>query len=206
MLILDSEQIQYCQVKNQVESQSKIIKGLIYCNNIFIKVKSYQKAEIDLAIKECREEYLDHEERSQIPTLIIKDEKSIALWIQDNRYIISDKVDTPSISEPGSKNQSDRTTVSVRDIAAQMHQKDGVEIKTRRYKLKLYHHCFLGNEAIDWLIKKLNISREDAVKLGQKLVAKKIIHHVTDEHDFKDGPLFYRFYEDDNKSVWTDKI
>lgn len=204
MLILDSEQVQYCQVTNRAESQSKSIKGLVYRDNIFVKVKSYKKEEIDVAIKECREEYLDCEARAEIPTLIIKDENSVTLWIQDNHYTLEDQGTATVISKPNSDSHLNR--ISIRSIALQMHQKDGLEIKTRRYKLKLYHHCFLGNEAVDWLVKKLNISREEAVKLGQKLITKKLVHHVHDEPDFKDEPLFYRFCEDDNKSVWNDKI
>jgi hypothetical protein len=206
MLILDSDQIQYCQVKSSIEPKSKTISGLIYLNNIFIKVKSYKKDELDLAIKECREEYLDCEERTEIPTLIIKDDKGVALWIQDNHYLVEDEV-APSVEpDVDSDSNSNLNRISVRNVALQMHEKDGVEIKTRRHKLKLYHHSFLGNEAVDWLVKKLNISRLDAVKLGEKLIAKKIIHHVLDEYNFKDEPLFYRFYEDENKSVWTDKL
>ena len=87
-----------------------------------------------------------------------------------------------------------------------MREKDGLKIKTRRHKLKLYHRCFLGNEAIDWLVENLNLTRSKAIKIGQKLIDKKIIHHVTDEHNFKDEPLFYRFYKDEDKSIWTDDL
>lgn len=91
-------------------------------------------------------------------------------------------------------------------MALEMRAKDGVEIKTRRHKLKLYQRCFLGNEAVDWIVKKYNVSRADAVLLGQKLIDKKIAHHVLDENQFEDTDLLYRFYEDEGKSIWTDKI
>jgi hypothetical protein len=91
-------------------------------------------------------------------------------------------------------------------MAIEMRDKDGVEIKTRRYKLKLYQRCFLGNEAVDWIVKKYNVSRADAVLLGQKLIDKKIAHHVLDSNQFEDTDLLYRFYEDEGKSIWTDKI
>ena len=38
---------------------------------------------------------------------------------------------------------------------------------------------FGGSEATTWLVCKLFISDVEAVKLGQKLIAAKLMHHVT---------------------------
>lgn len=75
-----------------------------------------------------------------------------------------------------------------------MKGKDGIEIKDRRYYLKTYSQCFIGSEAVEWMQKKYKISQREAIKLGQNLVDKKIIHHVTDDHQFKNDFLFYTFY------------
>ncbi|MCG8366531.1 MAG: hypothetical protein MJA27_24755 [Pseudanabaenales cyanobacterium] len=40
-------------------------------------------------------------------------------------------------------------------------------------------------------------THDEALRIGQLLVECGIIHHVTDEHSFKDEYLFYRFYEDE---------
>ena len=50
---------------------------------------------------------------------------------------------------------------------------------------------------MDWLVTNYDYSREEATELGQILVEKKIIHHVTDEHPFRDEYFFYRFYVDE---------
>ena len=201
MLILDSEQVQYCQVVATIEGQSKIESGLIYHNNVFIKIKTYSREDLQTAIRECREDYLDNEE-IEVPTLIVKAEKEVTLWLQDNRF---EPQQGQSLSySPQQKKKSDR--VSVYDLAARMRKKGGIEIKARHYQLKLYKRCFVGSEAVDWLVNYLNISRPKAVAIGKKLVDKKVIHHVSDEHSFEDGPLFYRFYEDEGKSLWTDKL
>jgi hypothetical protein len=204
MLLLDYTQVQYCQVKGP----NKTLSGLIYNGNTFIKAKSFAKEELEAAIKECREEYLDHPERTNIPTLLIKEKDSVGIWMQDNRY----KLDGTAVATPAdqvieSKSNLDTSRISIRQLALQMRSPEsGLEIKTRRYKIKLYHRCFLGNEAIDWIVKQSKVSRSDALLIGQKMIDKKIFHHLVDEHGFKDEPLFYRFYEDEGKSIWTDKL
>ena len=55
----------------------------------------------------------------------------------------------------------------------------------------------MGSEAVKWFMQQQLASREEAIKLGQVLVERSIIHHVTDEHTFKDDHLFYRFFEDE---------
>lgn len=207
MLFLDHTQVQYCKVQNK----DKTLSGLIYNNNLFIREKAFPKEEMEAAIKECREEYLDHEERSQIATLLVKDPKSVGIWMENNQYksniIAGSEASTPTTSNStsaDSKKNSNR--ISLRQLGEQMHSEQGVEIKTRRHKLKLFQRCFLGNEAVDWIAKKTKLSREDAVAMGQKMIDKGIFHHVLDEHKFKDEELFYRFHEDEGKSIWNSSI
>ena len=45
---------------------------------------------------------------------------------------------------------------------------------------------------------RFRISRKEAVMLGQRLMDVKHIHHVVDDHEFKDGHFFYRFYWDED--------
>ena len=210
MFFLDHTQVQYCKIKDQ----DKTLSGLIYKDNLFVRKKAFPKEEIEMAIKECREEYLDHEERSKIPTLLVKEKNSVGIWMQNNDYksgiigtsssIQKDPATKTSSSSSKSKNKLNR--FSVRQLAQEMRSEQGVEIKTRRHKLKLYQRCFVGNEAVDWITKRTKLSREDAVTLGQKMIDKGIFHHVLDEHQFEDEELFYRFNEDEGKSIWNSSI
>ena len=210
MLFLDHTQVQYCKI----QGRDKTLAGLIYNDNLFIREKTFPKEEIEVAIKECREEYLDHEERSQIATLLVKDKDSVGIWMQNNKYksqIVagsssSSSSGTKSASKSSSKTATATQRISVRQLGIEMRSENGVEIKTRRYKLKLYQRSFLGNEAVDWIAKKVKVSREDAIALGQKMLDKGIFQHVVDEHQFKDEPLFYRFNEDKGKSLWNSSI
>ncbi len=205
MLILTKDNGEYCEVTALINGQPKKSSGFIYRNNVFIKAKHYSVDEYEAAIKDCRENFLDNEE-IQVATLMLKEPDSVSIWLQDDRYKpinAPQKSSKTSLSSPSTDSAS---TLKIRDLVARMREKDGLKIKTRRHKLKLYHRCFLGNEAIDWLVENLNLTRSKAIKIGQKLIDKKIIHHVTDEHNFKDEPLFYRFYKDEDKSIWTDDL
>ena len=197
MLILDSNEIEYCQVIHK--SKDKTEKGLIYSGKIFIIQKSFPKEELETAIKECREEYLDSEERANIPTLLIKEKTAVGIWMEDTNYKPTNAkpVESPRSSEKKSETKTDR--ISTKQLVQKMRGESGVKIKTRRYKLKFYHRCFLGNEAIDWIVEETKVSRDRALAIGQKMMDKKLFHHIVDEHDFKDEPLFYRFFEDEKK-------
>ncbi len=199
MLILDSEQVKYCQVIAHIEGQKRIESGLIYQDDVFLKVKSYAREDLEKAIRECRENYLDNDD-IEVPILVIKSVKEVTLWLEDNRF----KPEQSSRQEITQNNTSNNFDLD--NLVAKMRGKDGLAIKTRRYQLKLYQRCFVGTEAVDWLTKNLQISRTEAVAIGQELIDKKVVHHVNNEHLFKDEPLFYRFYEDEGKSIWTDKV
>ena len=210
MLFLDRTQVKYCKL----QGKDKTTLGIIYNDSIFTKAKAFPKEDLEVAIKECREEYLDHKERSQIATLLIKEKTSVGIWMEDKRYkqenilevLGGETVSKESAKNSKSKHTSDLSRISIRQIANEMRSEKGVEIKTRRHKLKLYQRCFIGNEAVDWIVKQTSVSRPDAVKIGQKMMEKGLIDHVTSEHQFKDEHLFYRFNEDKGKSIWNSNL
>ena len=83
-------------------------------------------------------------------------------------------------------------------IIAAMRGEHGVEIKDRRFQFKVFPKAFLGSDAVNWLMKHEKATREEAILIGQLMLQQGIIHHVVDEHDFEDEPLFYRFYQDED--------
>ncbi len=85
----------------------------------------------------------------------------------------------------------------ITNLVNKIRGENGLEIKDRIYLFKTYPKCFIGNELIQFLINYSQITKSEAIELGQSLIDQKIIHHVTDDHDFKDGYLFYRFYVDE---------
>lgn len=88
-------------------------------------------------------------------------------------------------------------TVDIEALVTAMRGSGGLEIKDRRDRLNLYPVCFIGSEAVEWLVQRQNCTREEAIALGQLLIERGIIHHVSDEHPFQDDYYFYRFYADE---------
>ncbi|MGF1602636.1 MAG: mechanosensitive ion channel domain-containing protein [Thermosynechococcaceae cyanobacterium] len=81
-------------------------------------------------------------------------------------------------------------------LAEQM--RSGISIQDRRHRLNLYPRCFVGSDAVAWLMETQKATQQEAIRLGQRLMEKGMIHHVLDEHPFTDAYLFYRFYADES--------
>lgn len=88
-----------------------------------------------------------------------------------------------------------KTSREISQLVEQMRGPEGLSIRDRRYRLTRYPNCFVGSEAVAWIVRTQKATHAEAVRLGQLLVERGIIHHVTDEHSFKDEHLFYRFCE-----------
>jgi Domain found in Dishevelled, Egl-10, and Pleckstrin (DEP) len=71
-----------------------------------------------------------------------------------------------------------------------------VEVKDRKYHMKTYHNCFVGSEAIEFLMCYLQLpSSQAALKVAQRMNSQlHFCEHVTPDHDqIQDAHLFYRF-------------
>ncbi len=88
-------------------------------------------------------------------------------------------------------------SLNIDTLAQEMRSVYGIEIKDRRYLLKIYPNCFVGSEAVAWLMRTQGINKSDAICIGQIMMKRGLIHHVVDEHDFKDEYLFYCFSQDE---------
>ena len=65
-------------------------------------------------------------------------------------------------------------------------------IEDRSFRLQTYPRCFVGSEAVAWMVRKLHRSDAEAVALGQALGTLGLLVHVTHDHPFLDDHLFYR--------------
>jgi Beige/BEACH domain/Neurobeachin beta propeller domain/Domain found in Dishevelled, Egl-10, and Pleckstrin (DEP)/PH domain associated with Beige/BEACH len=78
----------------------------------------------------------------------------------------------------------------------------GLDIKTRRHRLVSHQNCFVGSEAVSWMVRRLRLrSRAEAVAIGQLLVLRGIVRHVNDEYGFKDKGALYRIANLDPSAV-----
>ncbi|GAB0495832.1 hypothetical protein MMPV_007139 [Pyropia vietnamensis] len=73
-----------------------------------------------------------------------------------------------------------------------------VTVKDRTYRLRRYKACFTGIDAVRTLIA-IGAAQtiEEALTVGNNLVADHVIEHVFGEHCLKNENLFYRFVEPD---------
>ncbi|NEO85890.1 MAG: mechanosensitive ion channel [Spirulina sp. SIO3F2] len=85
----------------------------------------------------------------------------------------------------------------IEQLVAAMRGPEGIDISDRRYRFNMYPRCFIGSEAVTWLMQYHDCCRESAVAIGQMLGDRGIVHHISDDHPFKDAYLFYRFYADE---------
>ncbi|XP_065177247.1 uncharacterized protein LOC135807139 [Sycon ciliatum] len=70
-------------------------------------------------------------------------------------------------------------------------------IKDRTYHLRSYKACITGTDLVNFVCRLRDISRSEAVEIGQTLIKRHYLHHVCHDHFFKDEKLFYRFLEDE---------
>jgi Domain found in Dishevelled, Egl-10, and Pleckstrin (DEP) len=87
---------------------------------------------------------------------------------------------------------ADSTDAMLRETMQAMLRPDGVAQRTRSWHLNRHESCFVGREAVDWLVRQQGISREAARQLGRRMLARGWLRHVLHEHDFEDAHLFYR--------------
>jgi hypothetical protein len=104
----------------------------------------------------------------------------------DGHYFYRHAADSPRLA-----------AVELGALLQRMRSSNGVAIRDRTYHAITFPSCFVGAEAVAWLMRKSGLSHNEAMTLGQRLIDLFIIHHVSDEHPFRDGYFFYRFYEDE---------
>lgn len=75
-------------------------------------------------------------------------------------------------------------------------------VKTRSYRLRSYDACFVGRDAVDWLIENRIVqSRETAVVLGEVMRSAGHFRSLHGATQFADDALFYRFAADESAAA-----
>lgn len=77
------------------------------------------------------------------------------------------------------------------NLAARMHAV--IPVMDRFYHLIRYRKCFLGSEAVLWLIHDQKCSMEEAKAMGNDMIDLGFFYHVSHEHFLCNSYLFYRF-------------
>jgi len=73
----------------------------------------------------------------------------------------------------------------------------GLVIGTHYFRLKPYNKTFVGTDAVDWIMKQLQLNtRAEAASVGELLQLKGIIVSVLKNEPFADDIKLYRFFQD----------
>jgi hypothetical protein len=119
-------------------------------------------------------------------------------------------VSTTTVAFIATSSTNNNMSVSITDFGKDLDEiaekfKNNVKLSDRSYRLKTYKQCFVGSEAVDYLVHSgATSNREDAVVLGNAFLEMHLIEHVLRDHPFKDEYLFYRFVgENERMSIPT---
>ncbi len=185
MLVLSIKNVKRCLLSHKTAGKKKIVKGIAYQDKLYVKGESYPLDRGRDAIQHSREFFLQH--KGKVECLVVEGKRGFTLWYRDDHAKVVKKSKTTDVV----------SKVDLRKLVTKMRDIDGISIQDRRYKLNVYDRCFIGSEAVAWFRKKLKISPEQAIKLGQRLIDEDWIHHVLDKQSFADDYYFYRFYWDE---------
>lgn len=178
MFILKASQVDYCVLSSQVADMELEVPGLEYQRKLFVRGTSYGLEHRQQAMEAARNSLLQQKGQA---TLIVEEGESLTLWHHDK----------------SARKVASLFSIDLKQLVAAMRNIGGVPIKERQFHLKRYSQCFIGQEAVDWLVSYLKVSRQDAVRIGQRLMDENWIHHVVDEQVFQDEYFFYRFRWDE---------
>nr|XP_056710453.1 phosphatidylinositol 3,4,5-trisphosphate-dependent Rac exchanger 2 protein isoform X2 [Euleptes europaea] len=71
-------------------------------------------------------------------------------------------------------------------------------VRDKDYHLRTYKSVVMANKLIDWLIAQGDCrTREEAMIFGTALCDNGFMHHVLEKSEFKDEPLLFRFFADE---------
>lgn len=84
---------------------------------------------------------------------------------------------------------------SLEDFYAVIRSEAGFRVADRSVRGTRHERCFLGNEAVDWMLAQ-HYTLNHALTAGQRMLDASLAHHVRDEHPFRNEKTPYRFYRE----------
>ncbi|KAJ8010881.1 hypothetical protein DPEC_G00079750 [Dallia pectoralis] len=83
-------------------------------------------------------------------------------------------------------------------LFCRLHSLFSPVIRDKDYHLRTYKSVVMANKLIEWLIAQGDCrTREEALILGKELCDNGFMHHVLEKSEFKDEPLLFRFFADE---------
>ena len=187
MLLLKESQVEFQDAIDPDNDPPIPVIGVLYQNRLFKHLKSFPKDKLDSARQLSRQLSLD----PTMVCLMLEEADRYTIWSQDA------KLQPYEASQIKGNITTTIGKIDLKELVREMRDIGGVKIKDRRYRMNVYPRCMVGSEMTTWMVRRFFLEEADAVKLGQRLIDEKLLHHVTDSHPFEDGFFFYRFYWDE---------
>ncbi|KAL3677786.1 hypothetical protein R1sor_020742 [Riccia sorocarpa] len=130
------------------------------------------------------------------PELSAMDSDELEKLIKDV-YEVEVPADAPAVPVYGedSPDEESRKLDEYAEIVRRLRK--AVVVKDRFLRYRVHSNCFVGSEAIDFLVEDQYCEREEAVELARNFAKKHFIHPVNEDHLFEDGSYLYRFLENE---------
>ncbi|XP_071740953.1 uncharacterized protein [Rutidosis leptorrhynchoides] len=199
----------------------KAIKGRIilytklWCKDckevrIFLRKRSIRYSEINIDVYPSRKSELEEiTGSSNVPKVFFNQELIGGLnelKELDESGQLEEKIECVMCEMPSSKAPlppfSGEDDVSSRGVIDELaiivkKMKESIVVKDRFYKFRRVTNCFLGSDAVDFLLEDQVLQREEAIEFGRKLEKELFFRHVLEENIFEDGKHLYRFLDHD---------
>lgn len=190
MLLLSANQVQYCQVARKDHTgKVEVIPGIAYYGKIFIRGEIFPISQKKRAIAYSRQQFTEYQE--QVYILLIEEKDRLTLWYENAEV-------TPLSSQNNQYFSDFISTIDLNQLVFKMRGKQGISGKNRRRGLRIFRKCFSGREVVSWLQQHLQISREDAIRLGERLLSHNFLSPLTiNVQSFQEGEALYRFNADE---------
>jgi len=92
-------------------------------------------------------------------------------------------------------------------VARMCDPNTGIPIADINWQGSNYTKCFLGCDAVDWMVKtKVSSDRLQAVELANEILVSGKLYHISRRMAFIDGMELYKFEVDEDKSSVSDRI
>ena len=125
--------------------------------------------------------------------------------------ILTEGESTAAMTHLFDEDEQYRTShVDIQKLAGELQSERGINVRPRRWHLRLYEYCFVGHDLTTFLLARFQDmeTREQAVEFGNVLMHDGLFRHVNNKHQFRDGNYFftimkeYRGPKPEVKSTW----
>jgi len=186
MLLLSANQVRYCQVARKVQNgEVEVIPGIAYYGKVFVRGETFPITQKTRAIEYSRQRFTEYKE--QVYILIVEDQDRLTLWYENSEV-------TRLASENSEYFSDFISSIDLKQLVTQMRSSSNLVTKTKRRGFRTFRDCFSARDAINWLEYNLQISRADAIRLGQRLLQENWIVPLTNNSlSFQEGDVLYNF-------------